>query len=167
MTPELRAARIFAIARVYPSFSTGSGGSRSKPVLVRTRPGFKNRVQHPETRVQEQGSSPLLVRHPLPGRSHTHFAKCKQEPISGISISTIPGLGSHTKILAPVWDSKRLSLVNWQLVVFTRYSLIATVSRAATGHVQYQKRFYSSCIPPRVRHCAVRLCCSRRESLGD
>jgi len=116
-TLELRAARIFPIARVYPSFSTGSEGSRSNPVLVRSFPCCFSRC--PDDPI------PILLNR-------------NRNPYRGFQFQQSLAWDHIPRSL--VWDSKRSSLVNWHLIVFTRYSLIATVSRAATGRAQYQKR---------------------------
>ena len=86
-----------AAAATHPSFSARTGGSRSEPVLVRTRPVCKYRVRHWKMGLWQ----------PPSGRSHAHFAEHEQEPILGTSMSRILGMGSHTKILGMGFEMRR------------------------------------------------------------
>jgi len=79
---------VWAEAATQHSLRAGTWGSRSEPIWVRTRPRCKYRIRHSSSGVSQ----------PPPGRSHAHFAERKQEPIPGISISRILGMGSHTKL---------------------------------------------------------------------
>jgi len=76
--------------------TTGDRSGRSEGIVVCTKPVCKHRDRDPKSGMWQ----------PPPERSHTHFAEREQEPIPGISISRILGMGSHTKMPSMGYETR-------------------------------------------------------------